>query len=219
MRRVVVTGLGMVTPLACGVEETWSRLLAGQSGAGTITRFDSSNVVTQYACEIPMGDGSDGTFNADDWMEPKEQRKVDDFIIYGMAAAVQAVRDAGWDDISEDEKLRTGVMIGSGIGGLNSIAETAVLIKEKGPKRVSPFFIPGALINLSRAGLDPLRVQGAEPCGRHRLLDRGACHRRRGAADHVGRCRCDGCGRAESPIRDRYRRVQRLQGAVDQAGR
>jgi 3-oxoacyl-[acyl-carrier-protein] synthase II len=148
MRRVVVTGLGMVTPLACGVEETWSRLIAGQSGAGTITKFDSSNVVTQYACEIPMGDGSDGTFNPDDWMEPKEQRKVDDFIIYGMAAAVQAVRDAGWDDISEEEKLRTGVMIGSGIGGLNSIAETAVLIKEKGPKRVSPFFIPGALINL-----------------------------------------------------------------------
>lgn len=148
MRRVVVTGLGMVTPLACGVEETWSRLIAGQSGAGTITKFDSSNVVTQYACEIPLGDGSDGTFNPDNWMEPKEQRKVDDFIIYGMAAAVQAVRDAGWDDISEDEKLRTGVMIGSGIGGLNSIAETAVLIKEKGPKRVSPFFIPGALINL-----------------------------------------------------------------------
>jgi 3-oxoacyl-[acyl-carrier-protein] synthase II len=148
MRRVVVTGLGMVTPLACGVEETWSRLIAGQSGAGTITKFDTSNVVTQYACEIPRGDGSDGTFNPDDWMEPKEQRKVDDFIIYGMAAAVQAVRDAGWDDISEEEKLRTGVMIGSGIGGLNSIAETAVLIKEKGPKRVSPFFIPGALINL-----------------------------------------------------------------------
>jgi 3-oxoacyl-[acyl-carrier-protein] synthase II len=148
MRRVVVTGLGMVTPLACGVEETWSRLIAGQSGAGTITKFDSSNVITQYACEIPMGDGSDGTFNPDQWMEPKEQRKVDDFIIYGMAAAVQAVRDAGWDDISEEEKLRTGVMIGSGIGGLNSIAETAVLIKEKGPKRVSPFFIPGALINL-----------------------------------------------------------------------
>ena len=148
MRRVVVTGLGMVTPLACGVEETWSRLLAGQSGAGTITRFDTSNVVTQYACEIPRGDGSDGTFNPDDWMEPKEQRKVDDFIIYGMAAAAQAVRDAGWENPSEEEKLRTGVMIGSGIGGLTSIAETAVLIKEKGPKRVSPFFIPGALINL-----------------------------------------------------------------------
>jgi 3-oxoacyl-[acyl-carrier-protein] synthase II len=148
MRRVVVTGLGMVTPLACGVEETWSRLIAGQSGAGAITKFDASNVVTQYACEIPRGDGSDGSFNPDDWMEPKEQRKVDDFIIYGMAAAVQAVRDAGWEAPSEEEKLRTGVMIGSGIGGLNSIAETAVLIKEKGPKRVSPFFIPGALINL-----------------------------------------------------------------------
>jgi 3-oxoacyl-[acyl-carrier-protein] synthase II len=148
MRRVVVTGLGMVTPLACGVEETWRRLIAGQSGAGPITRFDPSNVVTQYACEIPRGDGRDGTFNPDDWMEPKDQRKVDDFIIYGMAAAVQAVRDAGWEDPSEDEKLRTGVMIGSGIGGLSTIAETAILIKERGPKRVSPFFIPGALINL-----------------------------------------------------------------------
>lgn len=148
MRRVVVTGLGMVTPLACGVEETWSRLIVGESGAGTITKFDSTNVVTQYACEIPRGDGTSGTFNPDDWMEPKEQRKVDDFIIYGMTAAVQAVRDAGWDNISEEEKLRTGVMIGSGIGGLTSIAETAVLIKERGPKRVSPFFIPGALINL-----------------------------------------------------------------------
>jgi hypothetical protein len=106
MRRVVVTGLGMVTPLACGVEETWSRLLAGQSGAGPITRFDASQVVTQYACEIPMGDGSDGTFNPDDWMEPKDRRKVDDFILYGMAAAVQAVRDAGWEP--EDEESRCG---------------------------------------------------------------------------------------------------------------
>lgn len=148
MRRVVITGLGMVTPLACGVEETWSRLLAGQSGAGPITRFDTSNVTTTYACEIPRGNGTDGTFNPDDWMEPKEQRKVDDFILYGMTAAVQAVRDAGWENPSEDEKLRTGVMIGSGIGGLQSIAETAVLIKERGPKRVSPFFIPGALVNL-----------------------------------------------------------------------
>ena len=149
MRRVVVTGLGMVTPLACGVEETWARLIVGQSGAGGITRFDPAGVITQYACEIPRGDGTGGTFNPDGWMEPKDQRKVDDFILYGMAAAVQAVRDAGWDDIPEDEKLRTGVMIGSGIGGLTSIAETAVLIKEKGPKRVSPFFIPGALINLA----------------------------------------------------------------------
>ncbi|MGL4320618.1 MAG: beta-ketoacyl-ACP synthase II [Paracoccaceae bacterium] len=147
MRRVVITGLGLVTPLACGVEETWSRLIAGESGAGPITRFDAANVVTQYACELPRGT-EPGQFNPDEWMEPKEQRKVDDFIIYGMAAAVQAVRDAGWEDISDAEKLRTGVMMGSGIGGLSSIAETAVLIKERGPKRVSPFFIPGALINL-----------------------------------------------------------------------
>ena len=148
MRRVVVTGLGMVTPLACGVEETWSRLIAGQSGAGPITRFDTANVVTKYACEIPLGDGTDGSFIADDWMEPKDRRKVDDFILYGMAAATQAVRDAGWEPEDEQSRLRTGVMIGSGIGGLTSIAETAVLIREKGPKRVSPFFIPGALINL-----------------------------------------------------------------------
>ncbi|AQS48468.1 MULTISPECIES: beta-ketoacyl-ACP synthase II [Thioclava] len=148
MRRVVVTGLGMVTPLACGVEETWSRLIAGQSGAGTISRFDASNVTTKYACEIPLGDGSDGTFNPDDWMEPKERRKVDDFILYGMAAATQAVKDSGWEPEDEEGRLRTGVMIGSGIGGLSSIADTAVLIKEKGVRRVSPFFIPGALINL-----------------------------------------------------------------------
>ena len=148
MRRVVVTGLGMVSPLACGVEETWERLLAGRSGAGTISRFDAGHLATTYACEIPRGDGTGGTFNSDDWMEPKEQRKVDDFILYGMAAAMQAVQDAGWDDASDEEKLRTGVMIGSGIGGLSSIAETAVLLKERGPRRVSPFFIPGALINL-----------------------------------------------------------------------
>ncbi|WP_444465067.1 beta-ketoacyl-ACP synthase II [Rhodobacter capsulatus] len=148
MRRVVVTGLGLVTPLACGVEETWSRLLAGQSGAGLITRFDAANVVTKYACEVPRGDGSDGSFNPDQWMEPKEQRKVDEFILYGVAAAVQAVQDSGWMPQDEEARCRTGVMIGSGIGGLQTIAETAVLIKEKGPKRVSPFFIPAALINL-----------------------------------------------------------------------
>ncbi|WP_439559953.1 beta-ketoacyl-ACP synthase II [Roseinatronobacter sp.] len=148
MRRVVVTGLGMVTPLACGVEETWSRLIAGQSGAGPITRFDASHLTTTYACEVPRGDGSDGTFNPDDWMEPKEARKVDEFILYGVAAADQAVRDSGWVPQDEDSRCRTGVMIGSGIGGLSSIAETAVLIKERGPRRVSPFFIPGALINL-----------------------------------------------------------------------
>lgn len=148
MRRVVITGLGLVTPLACGVEETWSRLVAGQSGAGPISRFDTANVVTTYACEVPRGDGTAGSFNPDDWMEPKEQRKVDDFILYGMAAAVQAVRDSGWEPRTEEQRCRTGVMIGSGIGGLSTIADTAVLIKERGPKRVSPFFIPGSLINL-----------------------------------------------------------------------
>ena len=148
MRRVVVTGLGMVTPLACGVEETWARLIAGLSGAGAITRFDASNVVTQYACEVPRGDGTGGTFNPDDWMEPKDQRKVDDFILYGVAAAVQAVQDSGWVPPDEEARCRTGVMMGSGIGGLSAIADTAVLIKERGPKRVSPFFIPSSLINL-----------------------------------------------------------------------
>ncbi len=148
MRRVVVTGLGMVTPLACGVEATWARLIAGESGAGPITGFDASGLVTQYACEVPRGDGANGTFNPDDWMEPKDQRKVDDFILYGVAAAVQAVRDSGWEPVTEEDRCATGVMIGSGIGGLSSIADTALLIRDKGPRRVSPFFIPSALINL-----------------------------------------------------------------------
>ena len=148
MRRVVVTGLGLVTPLACGVEETWSRLLNCESGAGPITRFDPSEFQTTYACEVPRGDGSDGSFNPDDWMAPKEQRKVDDFILYGMAAADQAVKDAGWTPEGDGDRERTGVMIGSGIGGLKNIADTAVMMAERGPKRVSPFFIPGSLINL-----------------------------------------------------------------------
>ncbi|WP_300516716.1 beta-ketoacyl-ACP synthase II [Aliiroseovarius sp.] len=148
MRRVVITGLGMVSPLASGVEETWERILAGKSGAGPITKFDASDVTTKYACEVPYGDGSDGTFNPDDFMAPKEARKVDEFILFGMAAAQMAVEDSGWMPEDEEDLLRTGVMIGSGIGGLNSIANTAVLIKERGPRRVSPFFIPGALINL-----------------------------------------------------------------------
>lgn len=148
MRRVVVTGLGLVTPLASGVEETWSAMLAGKSGAGPITKFDASRVVTTYACEVPCGDGSGGTFNENDYMEPKERRKVDDFMLYGIAASVQAVRDAGWESPSAEEALRTGVIIGSGIGGLRAIEETTLLIHERGPRRVSPFFIPGALSNL-----------------------------------------------------------------------
>ncbi len=148
MRRVVVTGLGLVTPLATGVEESWSRLLAGKSGAGPITRFDASHLATTYACEVKRGDGSDGTFNPDDWMEPKEQRKVDEFILYGMAAADQAISDAGWAPTESGSHERTGCLIGSGIGGLRSIAETSITLNDKGPRRVSPFFVPGALINL-----------------------------------------------------------------------
>jgi 3-oxoacyl-[acyl-carrier-protein] synthase II len=149
MRRVVITGLGLVTPLACGVEASWSRLLAGKSGARRVEEFEVSDISSQIACFVPRGDGSDGTFNPDQWMEPKEQRKVDDFIIYAMAAAEQAMRDSGYAAASKEQQERTGVLIGSGIGGLSGIADTSLLLKEKGPRRVSPFFIPGRLINLA----------------------------------------------------------------------
>ncbi|MEO1639750.1 MAG: beta-ketoacyl-ACP synthase II [Pseudomonadota bacterium] len=148
MRRVVVTGLGLVTPLADGVEASWQRILDGKSGAGRIEGFDPSRLTTQYACEVPRGDGADGTFNADAYMDPKEQRKVDTFIQFGMAAAQQAIEDSGWAPEDREALERTGVMIGSGIGGLNSIANTSIMMAEKGPRRVSPFFVPGALINL-----------------------------------------------------------------------
>ena len=148
MRREVVTGLGMVSPLACGVEETWKRLISGENAANTITRFNADNFSTNYACEIPFGDGSNGTFNPTDWMEPKERRKVDDFILYGMAAADMAVADSGWSPKEEEDFYRTGVMIGSGVGGLSTIADTSLTLQERGPRRVSPFFIPSCLINL-----------------------------------------------------------------------
>lgn len=149
MRRVVVTGLGMVSPLGCGVEPTWKRILNGESGARRIEGFDVSDLQTKYACTVVRGDGSNDTFNPDKWMEPKDQRKVDDFIIFAMAAAGQALDDANWHPESEEDKCATGTMIGSGIGGLNGIADTAILLKERGPRRVSPFFIPGRLINLA----------------------------------------------------------------------
>jgi 3-oxoacyl-[acyl-carrier-protein] synthase II len=149
MRRVVVTGLGMVTPLGCGVETVWQRLVAGQSGARRIEHFEVSDLPSRIACMVPRGDGGDGTFNADQWMEPKEQRKVDDFIIFAMCAGTQALADSGWKPTSYEDQAATGVMIGSGIGGIEGIAETALVLKEKGPRRVSPFFIPGRLINLA----------------------------------------------------------------------
>jgi len=149
LRRVVVTGLGMVTPLGCGVETTWKNVLASKSGARRIEEFDVSDLSAQIACLIPRGSKADGKFNPDDWMEPKESRKVDDFIVYAMAAAEEAIADARWKADSQERQERTGVLVGSGIGGLAGIAETALLLKEKGPRRVSPFFVPGRLINLA----------------------------------------------------------------------
>jgi 3-oxoacyl-[acyl-carrier-protein] synthase II len=149
MRRVVVTGLGMVTPLASGVESTWQRLLAGDSGVGRIERFEVSDLPCKIAGQIPRGDGADGSFNADQWMEPKEQRKVDEFILFAMAAAKQALDDADWHPREYDDQVTSGVLIGSGIGGIEGIAETALLLRDRGPRRVSPFFIPGRIINLA----------------------------------------------------------------------
>ncbi len=148
MRRVVVTGLGLVSPLGCGVDASWNRLIAGESGLGPITRFDPSDLPARVAAQLPEGDTADGLWNPDDWLEKREQRKVDPFITYGIAAAQQAVDDSGWKPTDEEARCRTGVMIGSGIGGLSTIADTAITLHEKGPRRVSPFFIPAALINL-----------------------------------------------------------------------
>jgi 3-oxoacyl-[acyl-carrier-protein] synthase II len=150
LRRVVITGVGLVTPLACGVEATWSRLIEGHNGARRIDgEFKASDLSCQIACFVPRGSQADGKFNADDWMEPKEQRKVDDFIIFAVAAAEQAMKDAGWKADTEEKQVRSGVLIGSGIGGLDGIAKTSLLLEEKGPRRISPFFSPGRLINLA----------------------------------------------------------------------
>jgi 3-oxoacyl-[acyl-carrier-protein] synthase II len=149
MRRVVVTGLGLVTPLACGVEATWQRLLAGQSGIKRVEKFEVSDLACKIAGQVPRGAGTEGSFNPDDWMEPKEQRKVDDFIIFAMAAATQALNDADWHPREYDDQIVSGVLLGSGIGGVEGIAETALVLRDRGPRRVSPFFIPGRLINLA----------------------------------------------------------------------
>ena len=147
MRRVVVTGLGMVSPLACGVEPTWRRLIASESGAARVENFNVSDLPCQIAAQVPRGAVPDG-FNPDDWMEPKEQRHVDDFIVYGVSAAAQALRDANWSPRTYEEEIETGVLIGSGIGGLGGIYDASVTLHERGPRRISPFFIPGRLINL-----------------------------------------------------------------------
>jgi 3-oxoacyl-[acyl-carrier-protein] synthase II len=149
MRRVVITGTGMVSPLGCGTEVSWSRLLAGENAARKVTEFEVEDLPAKIACRIPTGDGANGTFNPDDWMEQKEQRKVDAFIVYAMAAADMALDDAGWHPKSDDDQIATGVLIGSGIGGLEGIVEGGYTLRDKGPRRVSPFFIPGRLINLA----------------------------------------------------------------------
>ncbi|MGG7517057.1 beta-ketoacyl-ACP synthase II [Allorhizobium undicola] len=149
MRRVVITGTGMVSPLGCGTEVTWQRLLAGESAAKKVTDFEVEDLPAKIACRIPFGDGTNGTFNADDWMEPKEQRKVDPFIVYAVAAAEMALADAGWKPETDEDQCATGVLIGSGIGGIEGIVEAGYTLRDKGPRRISPFFIPGRLINLA----------------------------------------------------------------------
>lgn len=148
MRRVVITGIGAVTPLGDGAEHTWSRLLSSHNAAARIDSFDVEDLACKIACQIPRGDGTNGTFNPDAYMSPKEQRKVDDFIIYGMAAAKQALDDANWHPESHEDRCATGVVIGSGVGGLEGIGEGEITVRDKGPRRLSPFFIPGRLINL-----------------------------------------------------------------------
>lgn len=148
LRRVVVTGMGIVCPLGVGIDTVWANILASKSGAQPIDDFQVDDLACRIACRIPMGDTSEGKFNPDDWMEPKERRKVDPFIVFGMSAAAQALTDASYQATTQEQQERTGVLIGSGIGGIGGIAEAAVTLKERGPRRISPFFIPGRLINL-----------------------------------------------------------------------
>ncbi len=149
LRRVVVTGLGIVSPLGAGVEPVWQRLLKGESGAKRIDEFEVDDLACQIACRIPLGDAADGKYNPDDWMEPKEQRKVDPFIVYAMAAAGQALSHSGYKPETLAQQERTGVLIGSGIGGIGGIYDASITLAERGPRRISPFFIPGRLINLA----------------------------------------------------------------------
>jgi 3-oxoacyl-[acyl-carrier-protein] synthase II len=149
MRRVVVTGIGLVTPLGVGGETVWRRLVDGQSGIRGIQSFDVSDLPAKIAGQVPRGETSSGSFNADDWVPPKDQRRMDEFIVFALAAAEQAVTDAGWKPNGAEDRERTGVMVGSGIGGLPGITEGAITLHERGPRRISPFFIPSNLINLA----------------------------------------------------------------------
>ncbi len=148
MRRVVVTGLGLLSPFGVGVEHGWRELLTGRSAARRVTEFEVDDIACKIAHVIPRGDGSGATFNPESVLEAKELRKIGDFILYGIAAADEAIRDSGWQPKTHEEQCATGVMIGSGIGGIEGIAENAIILKERGPRRISPFFIPGNIINL-----------------------------------------------------------------------
>ncbi|MFZ1774074.1 MAG: beta-ketoacyl-ACP synthase II [Rhizobiaceae bacterium] len=148
MRRVVVTGLGMVAPFGVGVEHNWQALLSGRSAASRVEKFEVDDLACKIAHVIPRGDGANGTFSPDAYLEPKEQRKIGDFILYGIAAADEALKDSGWTPKTEDERYATGVMIGSGIGGIEGISEQTLVLQEKGPRRITPFFIPGNIINM-----------------------------------------------------------------------
>ncbi len=148
MRRVVVTGIGLTTPLGNGVSTSWSRLIEGQSGLKEIDNFDVSDLPAKVAGIVPTTEGAPGYFDASAFVAVKEQRKMDRFIVFGMAAAQEAIEDSGWMPEQDEDQERTGVMIGSGIGGLQSIHDAAILLKERGPRKISPFFIPSALINL-----------------------------------------------------------------------
>lgn len=153
MRRVVVTGLGLVTPLGCGVDINWRRLIAGESGIQKVDRFDTSDLSSQIAGMVPLGPYSEGKFTADEWVSGKDQRKMDQFIVYAMAAATQAVEDSGWMPEDEESRERTGVTIGSGIGGLCTLTEGGIIVKEKGARKLPPFYIPASLINLASGHL------------------------------------------------------------------
>ena len=148
MRRVVVTGLGVVSPLGVGAKTNWDALMASRSGIGAIKSFDVSDMPAKIAGQVPRGDTAAGLFNPDDWIPPKDQRRMDDFIIYGLAAAQQAIQDSGWKAETEEDRCRSGVLIGSGIGGLPEIASGALIVEGGQARRLSPFFIPASLINL-----------------------------------------------------------------------
>ncbi len=148
MRRVVVTGIGLVSPYGVGAELGWKKLLAGVSAARVIDKFPVDDLACKIAHIIPRGDGSDGSLNPDQFLEAKEQRKIGDFILYGIVAADQALNDAGWHPQTEADRCATGVMIGSGIGGIEGISDQTLVLEQKGPRRISPFFIPGNIINL-----------------------------------------------------------------------